>query len=104
MIKLAPTLILVALTATVAACGPTEPCTPESTRCRGNVAEICGSDGRYRELADCDQVSAQSGIAFTCGHVDEETPDGPVEGFTCLPATEVDGDGAGGVGGSDAQQ
>lgn len=58
-------------------------CAPVSTRCAGNVAEICNGDGNWQVLADCDAVSERSSVAFTCTYVNEEG----VSGHTCLPTT-----------------
>ena len=88
MIRLSP-LPLLATLAVLAACGPKDPCTPQSTRCLGNLAQVCGADGRYRDLADCNKVSEQSGVPFACAYLEEDTPDGPVRGHTCLPAGDT---------------
>ena len=43
-----------------------EQCTPEATQCRGNVAEICLSDGHWDVNMDCDRVTENSGLQFVC--------------------------------------
>ncbi|WP_141621558.1 hypothetical protein [Myxococcus sp. AB036A] len=64
-------------------CRVPDGCAPVSTRCAGNVAEICNGDGNWQVLADCDAVSEHSSTAFTCAYVNEEG----VAGHTCLPTT-----------------
>ncbi|NOJ92305.1 hypothetical protein HMI51_05030 [Corallococcus coralloides] len=70
-------------TALLTRCRAPDGCAPVSTRCAGNVAEICNGDGNWQVLADCDAVSEHSNAAFTCGYVNEEG----VTGHTCLPTT-----------------
>ncbi|MFP2956547.1 hypothetical protein ACLEPN_01630 [Myxococcus sp. 1LA] len=78
-------LLLTSLLATalLTRCRAPDGCGPVSTRCAGNVAEICNGDGNWQVLADCDAVSEHSNSAFTCTYVNEEG----VAGHTCLPAT-----------------
>lgn len=80
-----PFLIL-AILALLGACRVSDNCSPTSTRCAGNVAEICDADRNWQPQLDCDQVSLQSGAPFTCQFVSEQTEDGLVEGHTCMPA------------------
>ncbi|ADO70322.1 hypothetical protein [Stigmatella aurantiaca] len=70
-------------TALLTRCRAPDGCAPVSTRCAGNVAEICNGDGNWQVLADCDAVSEHSNAAFTCAYVNDEG----VAGHTCLPAT-----------------
>lgn len=77
--------------ACLANCRPSDGCEPASTRCHGNIAEICDADGSYYELADCDVVSERSGAPFVCAFVDEETEEGRTTGHTCVPASEASG-------------
>lgn len=79
------TLLLTSLLATalLTRCRAPDGCAPVSTRCAGNVAQICNGDGNWQVLADCDSVSEHSSSAFTCTYVNEEG----VAGHTCLPAT-----------------
>ncbi len=92
-------LVLIPLLLALAGCRTSEPCTPKAARCVGNVAEQCVGYEYVHELMDCDQVSAQSGESFVCGYLDEETPDGRVQGHTCVLASEARG-GAGAGGGA----
>lgn len=56
-----------------------EECSPEQTRCVGNAAEICNSNGQWEPLADCNEISgggiwsccADSSGSFNC-RPDEE--------------------------------
>ena len=80
-------------------CRPPDGCASRSTRCVGNVAEVCDADQYFHELMDCDQVSAQSRERFVCGYVEEGTADGVVRGHTCLPARSSNGGAGGGAGG-----
>lgn len=61
-------------------CKPPDNCTFASTRCVGNVAEICGDDRNWRVVMDCTQLT---GDDFCCCY-DEEPP----SGHTCLPVNE----------------
>lgn len=70
-------------------CRPSDGCPLAATRCVGNVVELCDADARWHELADCDLVSRQSGAESVCREVQEETPDGVVEGHTCVRAASV---------------
>ena len=70
-------------------CRPPDGCVPRSTRCLINRSQICDADRYWRELSDCDRVSAQSGAPFACRHVDEETEEGRVVGHTCMPANDA---------------
>lgn len=88
-------ILATTLALALASCRPPDGCTPTTTRCVGQVAELCDADENYQELMDCDEVSAQSGAPFVCGWVDEETADGHVRGHTCVPASA-----AGGAGGA----
>ncbi|ATB45962.1 hypothetical protein [Corallococcus macrosporus] len=89
------TLLLTSLLATalLTRCRAPDGCAPVSTRCAGNVAEICNGDGNWQVLADCDAVSEHSSAAFTCTYVNEEG----VSGHTCLPNTVDAGAEEGGV-------
>lgn len=68
-------------------CRPTDECDAGVTRCLGNVAQICDAGGAFRELADCDQVSEQSGAPFLCAFVEDDADEG-VYGHTCVPAED----------------
>jgi hypothetical protein len=82
------TAILLAALA-VASCRPTDGCTPAESRCTGQTAEVCDSNGRWQTLADCDRVSEQSGAAFVCGAT--SLPEGGAPGYTCLPDSGIGG-------------
>ncbi|CAM4540520.1 hypothetical protein [Myxococcus xanthus] len=88
-------LLLTSLLATalLVRCRAPDGCAPVSTRCAGNVAQICNGDGNWQVLADCDAVSEHSSTAFTCSYVNEEG----VAGHTCLPTSVDAGTEAGGV-------
>ncbi|TQF10405.1 hypothetical protein FJV41_39585 [Myxococcus llanfairpwllgwyngyllgogerychwyrndrobwllllantysiliogogogochensis] len=79
------TLLLTSLLATalLTRCRAPDGCAPVSTRCAGNVAEICNADSNWQVLADCDAVSEHSSVAFTCAYVSEDG----ITGHTCMPAT-----------------
>lgn len=51
--------------------GPKDDCVVAAMRCNGNVAEACGSDQRWIESMDCDEVAALSGGTWEC-RVDDE--------------------------------
>ncbi|RKI03386.1 hypothetical protein D7Y15_33105 [Corallococcus sp. AB030] len=70
-------------TALLTRCRAPDGCAPVSTRCAGNVAEICNGDGNWQVLADCDAVSENSSASFSCAYVNEEG----IAGHTCLPTT-----------------
>jgi len=56
---------LVILLALLVSCR-TVRCPVETTRCRGNIVEICDTLGRWITVEDCDKVSKQSSGEFTC--------------------------------------
>ena len=70
----------------LAQCRPSDGCIPQATRCDGNVAQICDADQYWQDLADCDMVSSDAGVAFVCRFVSETNDDGEVVGHTCVPA------------------
>ena len=76
-------------------CRPSDGCSPGATRCSGNVAELCDADRAYHDFIDCDQVSQQSGEAFSCALVRESTEDGDVVGHTCIPTEDAGSAGGG---------
>lgn len=80
---------MLALASSLAHCPGPSRCTPGESRCIGNAAEICSANGSFHELADCDQVSRQSGAPFVCEFVDESTENGRVTGHTCVPETDA---------------
>ena len=77
-------------------CRPTDGCTPAESRCTGQSAEICDSNGRWQTLADCDVVSEQSGAAFVCGYTPLVVGSAGAGGYTCLPK-DSESEGAGGA-------
>ena len=77
----------------ILSCGGSDECTPKATRCLKHTAEICDAAKHWQELANCDLVSEQSGAAFVCAYVEEQTDEGTVAGHTCVPAEDVLSDG-----------
>jgi hypothetical protein len=39
------------------------------TRCAGAVAQVCGSDERWTDVMNCDDVAAQSGGTWRCERI-----------------------------------
>jgi hypothetical protein len=72
----------------IAACSPADRCRVDDTRCAGAVAQVCGSDERWTDVMNCDEVAAQSGGRWTC----QATESGS---HACLPV--LDDAGAGGA-------
>ena len=67
------------------ACEPVDHCLVNDTRCSGAVAEVCGSDERWTEIMNCDEVAAQSGGQWSCQSLEKDA------GHTCLPVVEDGG-------------
>jgi len=88
-------LILASLLATafLPRCLSPDGCMPLSTRCAGNLAQICNADGNWQTQADCDAVSEHSSMAFTCAPISVED----ISGHTCVPAATDAGAVEGGV-------
>lgn len=64
-------------------------CTPTSTRCNGQRAEVCDGAARWTLVMDCADVSARSGRTWSCCSF---TPDGgSVAEHLCLPAAQCSG-------------
>lgn len=64
----------------VLACGcPTPVCPTLATRCIENRVELCGSDGQWQTIVNCDEVT--SGGEWACGTTREDGQ----EINTCLP-------------------
>jgi len=63
----------------ICACEPVDHCRIDSTRCLGPVAQVCDANERWVEIMNCDDVSAQSGSAWSC----QPLPGG--SDSTCLP-------------------
>jgi len=61
------------------ACEPDDHCQANATRCSGASAEVCGSDERWVEIMNCDDVAAQSGGSWSCQSLENDG------GHTCLP-------------------
>jgi hypothetical protein len=70
----------------LAHCRPSDGCAPLSTRCDGNVAQLCDANGSWQDSVDCSTVTSDDGAAFTCQFVSTPTPDGEVTGHTCVRA------------------
>lgn len=66
-----PALVLIA-------CSPADPCRVNETRCSGAIAQVCGSDERWTDVMNCDEVAAQSGGSWSC----QKIVDGS---HACLP-------------------
>jgi len=50
-------LVMVILVACITGCPPpSDNCTPRSTRCSGNVAQLCTNAQRWEIVADCSSV------------------------------------------------
>jgi len=64
-------------------CGCVKQCDVNATRCDGNVAQYCGSNGRWLVTADCEAVTRRSGQTFVCGPLPDQG------GATCLPIVVV---------------
>ena len=62
---------------------PQDDCEPMETRCNGNVAEICGSDGAWRESIDCSAVTP--GDWYCCWTEEIDIP----AGYTCRTDCEA---------------
>jgi hypothetical protein len=58
---------------------PTDPCTPLDTRCVRTRAEICGSDGVWRTMMDCEAEG------MVCCWMAADLDLGIPEGYSCLP-------------------
>lgn len=62
-------------------------CPIGTTRCDGNGAVACLSNGTWRRYLDCDEVASRSdGGAWVCCNV--QPADGGPPGAACLPASE----------------
>jgi hypothetical protein len=66
---------------------PTPVCDPTETRCVGETAEICGSDGLWRVLMEC------GGEGMVCCRIEQDLDAGVPSGHTCLPTCPVVADG-----------
>jgi hypothetical protein len=64
----------------ITAC-PRPVCSTLATRCDGEVAQICGSDGQWQRVADCDAVERTSGGEWSC----QPTLSDGVEVHACVP-------------------
>lgn len=67
-------------------CRPSDGCVPLSTRCDGNVAQLCDAEGSWQDTIDCDSVMGEGGAIFVCQFVSDTNSDGDVIGHTCVPA------------------
>lgn len=73
---------LVAL-ALQAGCRLHDGCHPFTSRCDGDVAQLCDPDADWIVVADCDAVSRQTGEPWEC--VESMDRDAGVDGTTCVP-------------------
>ena len=76
-------LIFIAL---LVGCTPDEDgCAPKSTRCNGQVVELCDGEKRWTLLINCNELTSQigDGGAWACKPLERPTEFG---GHTCLPA------------------
>ena len=80
--KLLPLILFLA----VAGC-PLDPCAPTETRCTRTQAEICGSDGVWRVLMDCNAEGMR------CCWIAQDLDAGVPSGHTCLPTCPAVPDG-----------
>ena len=69
----------------ICACEPVDHCRIDSTRCLGPVAQVGDANERWVEIMNCDDVSAQSGSAWS----GQPLPGG--SDSTCLPIQPADG-------------
>lgn len=48
---------------------PQSGCEPHTTRCNGEIAELCSPTGRWREIANCSTVTSSDDVErhWTCG-------------------------------------
>ena len=82
-------LASLALAAMLGHCRPIDGCSPGTTRCAGDIAEICDADRTYQELADCSRATSASGRRFVCGLAESTDVEG--SGHTCVPAKDDEG-------------
>lgn len=76
--------LLIPVVLLLAGC-PTPVCEPMETRCNGQTAEICGSDGIWRVLMECEPEG------MVCCYMPQDDAGMP-SGHTCLPeCAEADG-------------
>lgn len=47
-------------------CNGAEPCAPSTTRCVGDVAQVCGSDKDWHDVLDCAELSRSDGLPWRC--------------------------------------
>ena len=57
-------------------CKPSTDCTPKSTRCLNNISQICNTDNKWQDVANCNNSKPQS----ICNLVEEEN----IRGHTCI--------------------
>lgn len=69
--------LLVLLFACTSGCGR-ECAIPADTRCDGEIAEVCDTDGHWQPFLDCTDI----GVDWVCAEVPT--------GSTCLPAVVPD--------------
>src|SRR5207244_5555546 len=60
-------------------------CEPLASRCDGHVAELCDADRDWIVVADCDEVSRQTGATWVCVTPAPGQVDAGIDGATCLP-------------------
>jgi hypothetical protein len=89
--------LLLSLLLVAAGCRQADNCVPQSTRCAGNVAELCNANRNWQTQLNCTDVGKRSGAQFVCAYVSEQTDDGLIQGHTCVPAGAAGAAGTAGV-------
>lgn len=47
-------ILVVAIVGALAGCGPA--CKLQAQRCSGGIAQLCGTDGQWRDVLDCSKM------------------------------------------------
>lgn len=79
----------VVLASALSRCQSPDGCTPLTTRCKGNTAEICDANRYWVEVTDCDQVSRQSDEPFVCAWAEEDPELEDPAGYACVPEADL---------------
>jgi len=62
-------------------------CTPNTTRCSGNTAQVCNTNKDWEEMSDCDEASEGTPFVFECQWSEED------DQHVCVPTNLPAGDG-----------